>query len=342
MIRNILELVKNDLAIAFKNRSVYLILLVPLFAVLVLKLADQSSGAFQPMRLGIIRNENYPSAIIKSIGSAGRTFTVTAVKGRDEGNIMLSERRLDGILTKTKNGTNTLELIVLKKDSLRTLAIVSVLAELQRSSETRSSSWITDIKALRKGGIQKDALPTWILMSVLLVGFIIMPAQVAEEKEKKLLLGLLQTPMLESEWVLAKVFLAMILTFVAVLLLHALGGFDLGNLPSYFVFLGAGGFCFGSFGIFLGFLCANQASARTLGVLFYLPFMLPAALSDFSPNLSVIAQIFPSYRFYVPVKSILLENSNISSFPIELIFLLFVGALGCLISIRLMKKRWLM
>lgn len=234
MIQNLFALIINDLAIAFKNKSIYLIFFIPLFAVLSLKLVDQPNKAF-----------------------------------------------------------------------------------------------IT-------------SLPTWILMSVLLVGLIIMPAQVAEEKEKKLLLGLLQTPMREIEWVLAKLFVGMSLTFTAVVLLHMLGRFDFGEISSYLLFLGAGSFCFSSFGVFLGFLCSSQASARILGVLFYLPLMVPAALADVSRKLSMVAPILPSYQFYRPIGLILLEGGKISDFPLECIYLFLVGVSACVLSIRLMKMRWLM
>ena len=342
MIKNLATLIKNDIAIAFKNKSVYLILFIPIFAVLSIKLVDQPNEAFQKTRIGIIRNGYYPSVIIKRIMSADKIFTTAIVGNAEEGKKKVRTRELDAVLTKGKTGTDTMELLVLKKESSRTLAIVSGITALQRSSEGKSANWISDIKPLYEGGIQKQSLPTWILMSVLLVGFIIIPAQVAEEKEKKLLLGLLQTPMRESEWVLSKVLLGMLLMFTAVLLLHLMGKFNFGNILSYFLFLGAGCFCFSSFGIFLGFLCAGQASARTLGVLFYLPLMLPAALSDFSQKLSVVAPVFPSYQFFDPVRSILLEGSRISSFPLEFIYLLILGTLACMASIRLMKIRWLM
>ena len=132
-------------------------------------------------------------------------------------------------------------------------------------------------------------------MLVLLVSFIIMPAQVAEEKEKKLLLALLQTPMREIEWLIAKLLLGMILIVIAVLSLHLMGKFNLENALSYAAFMAVGSFCFSSYGIFLGFLCRNQASARTLGVIFYLPHLLPSALSDFSQKLTAIAPFLPSY-----------------------------------------------
>jgi ABC-2 type transport system permease protein len=340
VIKNIAVLIKNDLAIAFRNRSIYLILFIPLFAVMSLKMVDPSNYASRAVRVGIVQNENYPTAIMKSIRSDGKLFTVATVGNEKEGEKKLKDRELDGILTKSKNGA--LDLIVLKKESFQALAIIAKVAALQRSAEGKSSDWISNIKPLEEGGIQKQALPTWVLMSVLLVGFIIMPAQVAEEKEKKLLLGLLQTPMREIEWVLAKLFTGMILTFAAVFLLHILGKFDLGDIASYFLFLLAGSFCFSSFGIFLGFLCGSQASARTLGVLFYLPFMFPSALSDFSQKLSAVAPLLPSYQFYGPIRSILLEGGRISGFPLEWIYLLLIGALAGMISIRLIKIRWLM
>lgn len=342
MIRNIAALIKHDLATVLKNRSVYLIFFIPLLAVLSLKFVDTPGGTVRAMKIGIIRNGSYPSVIMKSMRSAGRAFTITEVGNAEEGKKRLKDKELDGVFSTAKNGVNTLELLVMKKESFQTLAIVSALDALQRSAEGKSAGWISDIRPLQEGGIQKSALPTWVLMSVLLVGLIIMPGQVAEEKEKRTLLGLLQTPMRETEWVLAKLFSGMILTFAAVLLLHALGGFGPGEILSYILFLVAGGICFCSFGILLGFLCANQASARTLGIIFYLPFMFPAALSDFSQKLSAVATIFPSYQFYVPVRSILLEGATISGFPLEWVYLILLGVLACMISVRLMKLRWLM
>ena len=107
---------------------------------------------------------------------------------------------------KSEKEPKRLVLVVLKKESFQTLSIVESFSALQKAAEGKSINWISDIKPLQEGGIQKQTLPTWILMLVLLVSFIIIPAQVAEEKEKKLLLALLQTPMREIEWLIAKLF----------------------------------------------------------------------------------------------------------------------------------------
>jgi ABC-2 type transport system permease protein len=342
MIRNIIIVTLNDLAIAFKNKTIYLIIFIPLFVFVTLNFVDQKDSVLQNIRIGLIQDEQYPPVIIKSIKAADTVFSIFWLSNEGEGKRWLKNKKIDGILIRSVKEPQRLELLVLTKASFQTLAIVESFSALQIAIEGGSKNWISDIKPLQDNGIQKQSLPTWVLMLVLLVGFIIIPAQVAEEKEKKLLLGLLQTPMREFEWLLAKLFSGMILIHLAVLFLHLLGKFEIGNSLSYAAFLGVGSFCFSSFGISLGFLCRNQASARTLGVLFYLPLLLPSALSDVSQKLNAVAPVLPSYQFYEPINAILWEGGRISDFSLEWIYLMFVALLTYFLSYLLIKKRWLM
>ena len=342
MIRNIITLALNDLAIAFKNKTIFLIIFIPFFVFFSLKLVDRSATDVKKINIGLIQKEIYAPVILQTITSADRVFTVSRVSNEEEGKRWLKEKKIDGLLLRSEKEQNSLVLVVLKKESLQTLSIVESFSALQKAVEGNSINWISDIKPLQEGGIQKQTLPTWILMLVLLVGFIVMPAQVAEEKEKKLLLALLQTPMREIEWLIAKLLSGMILILTAVLFLHLMGNFEPGNILSYLAFIVVGSFCFSSYGIFLGFLCRNQASARTLGVMFYLPHLLPSALSDFSQELSSVAPFLPSYQFYEPIKSILLDEGGISNLSLAWIYLLLVGLVTFFFSYLLMKKRWLM
>ena len=341
-IENIITLTLNDLAIALKNKTIYLILFIPFFVFVSLKLVDREDADLKKINIGLIQKEKYAPVILQTIESADKVFTVFRVSNAEEGKRWLKEKKIDGLLLISEKEQNSLVLVVIKKESVLTLSIVESFSALQKATEGKSISWFSDIKPLQEGGMEKQTLPTWILMLVLLVSFIIMPAQVAEEKEKKLLLALLQTPMREIEWLIAKLFLGMILILIAVLFLHLLGKFDTGNVLSYVAFIGVGSFCFSSYGILLGFLCRSQASARTLGVMFYLPHLLPSALSDFSQKLTVVAPFLPSYQFYEPIKSILIEEGSIANLSLEWIYLLLVGLLTFFFSYRLMKKRWLM
>ena len=252
--------------------------------------------------------------------------------------------QVDGFLVPHAKTNDVCTLIVLSAASLQTASIVQNLASLQRAIEGKNADWIAQIRPIQDSGMQIQMLPTWILMLVLLVGFIILPAQVAEEKEKKLLLGLLQTPIRELEWLLAKIIFGIILIVMAALLLQLLTGINLkpAGILNYLVFLLAGGFCFSAFGIFIGFLCRTQASARTLGVIFYLPLLMPSALAEFSSSLNVVAPLLPSYQFYQPIKSILLEGSSTFEFFPALFALALLGLITSYLSYLLMKKRWLM
>jgi ABC-2 type transport system permease protein len=342
MIRNILILTLNDLAISFRNKTFILILFIPLFVFVTLNLVDGADVEPGKIKIGLIQQETLAPEIAQSLNAAEQLVEVTWLENLQEGNQFLQERRIDGIITGDAETTDSLALIVLKKDSIQTIAILQTFSVLQKVAEGAGPDWITGINALHEGGVQRETLPTWVLMLVLLIGFIILPAQVAEEKEKKLLLALLQTPINEVQWLIAKLLLGMLLILTAVLFLHLLGQFGPVHLFDYVAILLAGSFCFSAFGIFLGFLCRNQASARTLGVIFYLPLLLPSAMSDVSQQLTAIAPLLPSYQLYRPLQSILLENASLTDMTFDWIYLILLGSLLFYFSYLLMRRRWLM
>ena len=342
MMRNILILVVNDLAIAFKNKTFFLILFIPLFVFASLNLVDGIDADSGKVQIGMIQNHSYAPAIIAGVKAAPTLIEVTWVKSEAEGTRLLKKRMLDGVLTGNNNAPDSLALLVLQKESLDTIAIMQTFAALQKSAQGSRPDWITEIQSLHRGDVQREALPTWILMLVLLIGFIILPVQVAEEKEKKLLLALLQTPIHEIHWLIAKLILGMILIMVAVLFLHLLGQFGPIDFFNYFLFILVGSYCFSAYGLFLGFLCRNQASARTLGVIFFLPHLLPSAMADVSQKLTAVAPFLPSYQLFKPLQSILLEEGRMAEMTFDWVYLFLLGSLMFYLSYLLMKRRWLM
>lgn len=336
MIKNIMTLTLNDLAISFKNKTIFLIFFIPLFVFFTLKLVDSPNKDFQKIHIGLIKDESYPPVVVQSMKSAQNLFVVRYVTDENEGKKEIKEKKLDALLLKSA------ALLVLKKASISTLATIESFKTLQTTVEGKRTEWISEVKALQDENAQTQSLPTWILMLILLVAFIIMPSQVAEEKEKRLLLALLQTPMREIEWLMAKVLLSMILVFTTLILLHFLGDFSTGLNWHYMFLIIIGSFCFSSYGVMLGFLCRNQASARILGVAFYLPHLLPSALSDFSKKLDTIAPFLPSYQLYESIKFVLFDQGKITGLAFESIYLFIVGMMTFMISYWLIKKRWLM
>ena len=342
MMKNIVLLALNDLAFSFKNKTFLLILFIPLFVFVTLNFVDVTGEQTSKVRIGLLEQETLVPEIRRNIDAASSLIEVTLVESSEEAVRLLQLRELDGVITVSEESSDGLVLLVLKRDSVQTLAIVQIFAALQKSAQGAAPDWIASIESLQQGDIQRETLPTWILMLILLIGFIILPAQIAEEKEKKLLLGLLQTPINEVQWLLAKLILGMSLILTAVLFLHLLGQFGAEHLLSYIALLLAGSFCFSAFGIFLGFLCRTQASARTLGLIFYLPLLLPSAMSDVSAKFTAIAPLLPSYQLYKPLQAILLESASLTSISFDLVYLALLGSMMFLFSYLLMKRRWLM
>lgn len=340
--KNILILTLNDLAIAIKNKTLLLVLFIPLFVFVALSLVDETDSDAGKIRVGLLQNYTYTPEITDSIKTAANRFEVIWLDNKQQGLRLLKEHSIDAVLSNSDSQPDRLALLVLKKESLQTIATVQSFAALQKVVEGHPASWIAEINSLQQGGMQRETLPTWILMVILLVGFIILPAQIAEEKEKKLLLGLLQTPIHEAQWLTAKLLLGMTLICAATLLLHLLSNVWPVHVFNYLAFILLGGFCFSAYGVFLGFLCRNQATARTLGVIFYLPHLLPLAMSDVSQKLTAVAPALPSYQLYQPLQSILLEDGTLTNLSFAWLYLALLGAALFALAYLLMKKRWLM
>lgn len=93
MIRNIITLTLNDLAIACKNKTIYLILFIPFFVFFSLKLVDGTAEDFKKINIGLIQEETYAPVILQTIESADRVFTVFRVSNEEEGIKWLKEKK---------------------------------------------------------------------------------------------------------------------------------------------------------------------------------------------------------------------------------------------------------
>ena len=341
--KNIFILTINDFLCTLRNKSFYLVFFIPAFLFVTFHVLDRNHSDFNKIKIGLKIKSTYSPKIIKALQLAKKNIELAWVNDANQGETFLKEHQVHGLLEESKGGgKDQLALVVLNKDSPQTLAIVEILSRLQNTVEKNNPRWITEVRSVREGQIQKQTLPTWILMVVLLVAFIILPAQVAEEKEKKLILALLQTPIHEAQWIAAKILLGLFLALISILLLQIFSEVMPVHFFAYIGFILVGSYCFSAFGIFLGFMCRNQASARTLGVVFYLPLIVPAALSDFSQKMKGFLPFIPSTQFYEPLQTIIFEEVGSTHLIFSWLYLFLVGSGFSWLSYWLMKKRWLM
>ncbi|MBC7419967.1 MAG: ABC transporter permease [Bdellovibrio sp.] len=340
--KNIFILLFHDFAFAIKSKSIYLVFFIPLFVFASEYLLDQSKTEPEKLKIAVVTTESGSSPIFQMLQEAGKKVEIIVAKNEAEGRQLISDHSVQAVVLGTNPPSKQLSLIVLRRDSVETLATLQLFSALQRIHEKNNPSWISEIKSLREGGLRSLTLTTWILMLVLLVGFIILPAQVAEEKEKKLILALLQTPINEKQWLISKILFGILLSLASIILLMFLSRFNPKNALASFAFLALGSYCFSAAGIFLGLLCRHQASARTLGFIFYLPLLLPSALSDFSKKLTVIAPFLPSYQFFSPLHDLFFAETSLTAMIFPMTYLMVLGSVLLGFSYLLMQKRWLM
>lgn len=335
---NIALLTFHDLATAARNKTLCLVLFAPLFIVLVMTLIDHSDSR-QSWNIGLLRDASYPPDFIEALSSMGNTFRATYFTSIGEADRWLKSRSGDGVLLPSAGG-DSMTIEILDRTSVASLGLVEGVQALQQSRE-ETPGWVGEVRYLRDTVLERQMLPAWILMLVLLVGFIVLPAQVAEEKEKRLLLGILQTPVRELEWLIAKVFAGILLVALAVVIFQLLAGyaFSVPSLSGYLVFTVAGAFCFGAIGVLIGLLCRTQASARTLGVMVYIPHLLPSALSDYSSALREFEPWIPSSPLYLSLRALILEEGSPVDFLMQLAFLSALGLIALLLAYGIVRKR---
>jgi ABC-2 type transport system permease protein len=339
MIGNALTLVKHDLAVAFKNKTFILLVCIPLFVFATLRLVDDESERTRAMPVGYLAGEGDQSAIRPALAQAEAYFSVRDVATREEGIELLENGTIRALLV--KNETGGMVALVTKRNSPDSVELVQRLQGLQIAATGDGRNWLVGIESLRSESASASSLPTWLLMVILIVAFFVLPAQVAEEKERQWLTGLLQTPMREEEWLFAKVVYGIFLSVVPAVALHVLGKTGVPGWQ-YGLTLALGSFCFGAAGVTLGLLCRNQATARTIGVICYLPLILPVALHDSSATLRKIAPFMPSFALYNPVQSLVDGSGASRLFPVEWAVLACLGLACVILSRRLLKVRWLM
>src|SRR5665647_445606 len=151
MMRNILVLAFNDLAIAFRNKTFFLILFIPLFVFVSLNLVDGTNAEASKIKIGLVQNYAYSPEFTSSVKAAEKLVEVTWVKNEAEGVRLLKEHKIDWILTGNEKAPGSLALLVLKKDSLHTVAIVQNFSALQKAAEGNGPDWITGIKSVHQG-----------------------------------------------------------------------------------------------------------------------------------------------------------------------------------------------
>lgn len=107
--KNTLVLTLNDLAIAFKNKTLLLVLFIPLFVFISLNLVDGNDTEASTIKLGLLQDHAYTPEIARSIEAAKHSIEVTWLEDKDQGLRLLKEYKINGIVSNDAQESGNLE-----------------------------------------------------------------------------------------------------------------------------------------------------------------------------------------------------------------------------------------
>ena len=134
MLRNILILVLNDFAIAFRNKSFYLIFFIPIFIFFSLHFAVKKGAALNHLKIALVHGHAYEPQVMKALESVPQNIEVKWVMNEEEGRSFLRDHKIDALLEKNKT-SDTLSFLVLRAESAQGIASVQMMSTLQKRFE---------------------------------------------------------------------------------------------------------------------------------------------------------------------------------------------------------------
>ena len=156
--KNILLLTLNDLAIAVKNKTLLLVLFIPLFVFVSLSLVDETDAEASKINIGLLQDYVYTPEITSSIEAAENAIEVTWLENEEHGLHLLKDHSINGVVTNNDQQPGSLALLVLKKESLHTIAIVQSFSALHKAAEGPPHSSINAISSINTSRKQSETL----------------------------------------------------------------------------------------------------------------------------------------------------------------------------------------
>lgn len=343
--RGFLALLRKEAIAAITNQVFIVLFGVPVIIATFLGLAFSSDRqAAAPVALvlpaGAVHAEQLDSAIraFPSLRVAGTYRDVgsalaLAKEGRAVAVIDLTEARLG-----SRGPEGSVSVII---DETRPVLSEVVRATLQAWIFQEGSTPTANIRisVLRGVSPRDSSIPLWLLIAALSVSMGSVPLLVTDEKEHRTLDALLVTPLGATTIVLAKA----VLGTVAVLLMSGLiVGLNRTSVASpllLFVALLIGAASLVCFGLLIGTLAPNQASAAPVASVMMLLLILPVILGELATTpVAPVTQLLPTYHVNVLVSAAVFGGTTLPDPAIRLAYLATFGVASFALAVWSMRR----
>ncbi len=305
--RRIRAMVVKDFIESFKNKTVLIVILLPVLASLLFSVVN-SNEISKVFNVGVVESES--SSFISFIDDINDLKTIT-YKNEDKGIESLKSGQIEGLIVYEESFTVYLD----SSQSLTYFFLKDNLENLIRVYLNESPDSNIEFVPLNSAISSLSFLPIWITITITMIGVLIISGGFAEEKENKTLYSIIISPASKFDILLGKGIFGVLFTFITIFIMCLLNGvYLIGtiNLVKLIIVILVASVSFTSIGLLIGSFTDTQSTARSIGTIIYFPLLFPTLIADLSNFTRVFARFFPTHYLYSTLEKLLIYQGKVT------------------------------
>lgn len=316
--KRICSIVLKDFIESFQNKTVLIVILLPVLASLLFSVVDNNE-----------MNRTFNIGIVEDKQHSFRTFLnnkTANLKGIDyyyidEGRKALETGQIEALVI---NNEEDFTVFIDSSQSIFYFFLKDSLEDIIGLYLNKLPEINIDFIPVNTTVSKLSFLPVWIMITVTMIGVLIISGNLAEEKENKTLYSIAMTPASKLDILIGKGIFGVLFTFMTVMIMCLLNGvylIGIINIIKLIFSVLIASISFTSIGLLIGSFTSSQSAARSIGTIIYFPLLFPSLIADLSNITKLLARFLPTYYFYIILEKILIYQGE-AEIRIDLLYLL--------------------
>lgn len=325
-LKYIYTIIVKDLLESLQNKTILIVIILPLAASLLFSLID-SSGVDKNFRLGIV--EENSDSLYNFVEEQVENFIVLDFPVVENGLQQVKSGRLDALIMLERaevSGREKFSVYINSQKAINYFFIKDSIEEILKMYLQIPPALNYEIIPLNINQARLSFLPIWITITITMIGILIISGNLAEEKENKTLQALFISPARDLDIIWGKGIYGIILAFITVIIMCLLNGAMIVGgvrITLLIIVVISAAASFTAIGLLIGAIAQSQSAARALGTIIYFPLLFPILIYDLSEFTRNLARLFPAYYLQQALEKILLLEGEGIDLWVEIVALLF-------------------
>lgn len=329
--RRIYSIIKKEFLESFKNKTVLIVILLPVLASLLFSIVG-SNEIDKVFNIAVVEEESAFSIFLNDVDN----IQVRSFQDVDEGIQLLKSGQIDGLIRNDGGFTVYLD----SSQSLTYFFLKDNLENLIEIYLNKTPDLNIEFVPLNSTISSLSFLPVWITITVTMIGVLIISGSFAEEKENKTLYSIIISPASKFDILVGKGIFGVLFTFITISIMCFLNGvFSIGfiNIIKLSTAIIVASVSFTSIGLLIGSFTDTQSTARSVGTIIYFPLLFPTLIADLSNFTRVFAKLFPTYYLFSIIEKLLIYQGEILILT-DLFFLTLMSIVLSIITFMKFRK----